>query len=111
MLPQMSREPRTADRESSPTRSVHRRRDAPDIGILMEDPTLRTIMLAGDLRALVRQLADHFVERLAELRQVRRINRPVVHLCIDVGRVFRIPRGILVIVPNALKIGWLRPRT
>ena len=77
----------------------------------MEDPAAGAVVLPGHLAALVRELADHAEERLGALGEVADLGRPVVHLGVDVGRVFRIPHGIHVLVPDPLEVGRLRSRT
>ena len=108
VLPEVGAQPGASGREGSPVGAIHRRRDAPEIGVLVLDPAARTVVLPRDLAALVGQLLDHPDERLRELAEVRHFGGPVVHLQVDVGRVLRVPRRVLVLVPDALEVRRLR---
>ena len=54
MFPQMCSQPGSADSERTPCGPVHRRRDTPDIRILVEHPAIGSVMLTGYLTALIR---------------------------------------------------------
>ncbi len=107
VLPQVGGEPGPAGGEGPPGRAVHGRGDPPEIGVLVVHPSPGAVVLSGHVRALVRQLPHQAGQGLGELAQVAHLRRPVVHLGVDVGGVLRVPRGVHVLVPDALEIGGL----
>lgn len=110
VLPQVGGQPGSADGEGAPAWAVHGGGDSPEVGVLVEDPAVGSVVFFGDLRALVGELLDHGEEGLGELAEVGRVGGPVVHLGVDVSGVFGIPGGVLVVVPDALEVGGLGSR-
>ena len=111
VLPKVGAKPSAADRKRPPTRPVHRRRDAPKVGVLVEHPPACAVVLLRHLRALIRNVADQLEQRFGQIAEVGRLRRPVVHLRVDVGRVLRVPHGVHVVVPNPLQVRRLRAGT
>ncbi len=107
VLPQVGGEPGPAGGERPPGRAVHGRGDPPEVGVLVVHPPPRAVVLSGHVRALVGQLSHQSRQGLGELAQVADLRRPVVHLGVDVRRVLRVPRGVHVLVPDALEVGGL----
>ena len=57
------------------------------------------------------QILQRVEQRLVTFRQVGHLGGPVVHLGVDVDRVFAFPRRLLRFVPQALQIGRLPARS
>src|SRR3546814_10380130 len=70
---------------------VDRSRRAPEVGVVMRDPAARTVHLLRRSRARDGQFLDHPRQRFDALGQVGGVDRPIVHLGIDVDRIFRAP--------------------
>ena len=87
-------------------RAVNSTRRAPDIGVVVERPTATTVH-GSTFTSCFSNLADKAEHRLVHLGQSRYFCRPVVHLKVDVGRVFAVPRRKGVVVPDALQVGGL----
>ena len=112
MLPQVRAEPRPAHQpEARLGIPVHRLRVAPDGGVVMEEPPRALVELLRGLGPADGKLAHHAQQRLGALREIGQLDRPVVHLQVDVGRVCRRPRRLHEIVPDPLKIERLPART
>ncbi len=117
VLPQVVAEPRARQREVGPLRLsaavvAHRRRLAPEVGVVVRAPAAAAVVDAGRFRAVHAQILDEVEERGVALGQVGDLGRPVVHLRVDVDRVVRAPRRPDHVVPDALEIGrdGVRPR-
>ena len=93
--------------EHAPGRAIHRAGNTPEVGVVVRHPSVAAIHLTGCELSCLTQVSDHVEERLLGLCQVTYEGRPVVHLGIDVNRVFRIPGGIQFIIPDALEVGGL----
>ena len=107
MLPDMGRQPGTASREHAPRCAVHGTGNAPEVGIVVSHPTLAAVHLFGCFGARLAQVFHHREQRFLRLSEVAHKCRPVVHLGIDVDRVFRVPRSVHLVVPYTLQIGGL----
>ena len=107
----MRGEPGAASGKRAPTRSIHRRRHSPKVGILVMNPAARTIMFSRHLAALIGQLSDHRKEWLGAFAEVSDLGGPIVHLGVDVCCVLGIPGRIHIFVPDSLKIRRLRSRS
>ena len=110
VLPEVRRQPSTTCGEHAPGGTVDRSCDAPEVGVVMGYPATTTVHLLGCLHSRLTQVADHREERLLRLGEVAHEGRPVVHLGIDVDGVFRVPRGVFLVVPHALEVGRLSTR-
>ncbi len=79
----------------------------------MADPSPGPVHDLRRPRARDRQILDHGHQRFDAFAQPGRLGGPVVHLGIDVDRVFSTPRRCVGLVPHALKVRRLsaRPRT
>src|SRR3546814_3172403 len=82
---------------------VDRSRRAPEVGVVMRDPAARTVHLLRRSRARDGQFLDHPRQRFDALGQVGGVDRPIVHLGIDVDRIFRAPGRLVALVPDALR--------
>ena len=92
VLPEVRGEPGAAGRERAPARAVHRRRDAPEVRVLVRDPPARAVVLARDASRPDR-VSSRIIRNSgsAHSDEVGDLGRPVVHLGVDVGRVLRSP--------------------
>ena len=107
MLPQMGGKPGSTMGEHAPIGSVNGSGDAPEIRIVMSHPTTAAVHFTGRNGSRLTQITNQREQRTCRFCEIRHLSRPVVHLGIDVNGVFRIPRGIHLVVPNALQIGSL----
>ena len=73
-------------------------------------PSFTTIHLPSCDGTSLTEVADHREERLLRLCKIAYQGRPVIHLCIDVDGVFRIPRRFHLVVPHTLQVGGLSTR-
>ena len=110
VLPDMRGEPCSTGGEHSPCRAIYGTCDTPEVGIVVCHPSTAIIhLLCGD-GSRGTQVVDHVEERHLRLSEVAPECRPVVHLCIDVNGVFRVPWRIHLVVPHALQVGGLSAR-
>ena len=107
VLPEMGCEPGTTRGEHAPGRTIDRSGDTPEVGVVVSHPTVTAVHLTSSELSRLTQVSDHVEERLLGLSQVAYKGRPVVHLGIDVDRVFRIPGGVQFVVPDTLQVGGL----
>jgi hypothetical protein len=110
-IPQCDREPCTASRPHSPLWAVDGCRRAPQIGVVMRDPSARAVHLSRGARAGHRQIRHHRRQRIHRLCQIRGQRRPVVHLGVDVDGVLAAPWWRHAVVPYALQVRRLRTRS
>ena len=112
MLPDVRRQPRASGGEHSPLRTVNGTGNTPQVGVVVGHPSAAVVELAGRCGSRDAQVLHHREEWHLRFCQVGDVGRPIVHLGIDVDGVFAVPRGILLVVPDALQIGrltsWLR---
>ena len=106
-VPEVLAEPGTAARPEAAVGEVQRARDAPQVGIVVQHPAAAAVLARRDGAAL-REVADQRQQRLVQLRQVRQLGGPVVHLQVDVGRIIAAPGRGRAGVPDALQVGRLR---
>ena len=111
VIPEALAQPGSTRRPHSPERSIDRGRAAPAVGIVVTDPSARAIVRLRRLRARFGQVRQHFEQRRIALQQIRRSGVPVVHLRVDVDRVFRSPRRIDAVVPEPLQRCGLAARS
>ena len=107
MLPKMGGQPSSAMGEHAPIGTVNGSGNAPEIGIVMSHPATTAIHFAGRSGSRLTQITNHGEQRTGGFGEIRHLGWPVVHLGIDVDGVFRIPRGIHLVVPYALQVGSL----
>ena len=107
VLPEMSGQPGTARREHAPSGTIHRSCDAPQVGIMMSHPTATAVHLLRSHRTGLTQIINHREQGLCSLTQITDIRNPIVHLGIDINRIFRIPRRIHLVIPDTLQISGL----
>src|SRR5262245_40228538 len=103
-MPEMRAKPCAAGGPETPQWSIDRRRLSPQIGVVMTHPTTRAVMNTRRARAILNQLRHHPQQRLMTFRQVRCLNRPVIHLRIDVDGVLAFPRRSHQMIPDALEV-------
>ena len=104
MLPQVPAHP-SASAHPETRGSVCRSGNAPDVGVVVEYPSVHAVHYPGRLLAALVQFVYHLEQRLSEVGQVAGLGEPVVHLEIDVGRVLGVPDRCERIVPDALQVG------
>ena len=110
LLPDVCRQPRTSRRKHAPCRTIHRSGNAPQICIVVSHPSSTTIHHVGCLASRLTQVTNHVEQGFLCLHKVAHHGGPVVHLSIDIDGVFRVPRGIHLVVPHPLQIGCLSTR-
>ena len=104
----MLAEPRATRRPHSPLRAVNRRRAAPEVRVVVGDPTPGSVVDSCRIPSRGLQLADHAQQGLVALAEITDLGHPIVHLDIDVDRVLASPGRIGLVVPNALQVQGLR---
>ena len=105
VFPVMERQPRAAHRPYAAIGVIYGCGIAPGIEIVMKGETAGAIHHFGCAPATLDIRFDQVEERLSSFREVADFGRPVVHLEIDVGGVFTVPRRSHTFVPNALQVG------
>jgi hypothetical protein len=78
-------------------------RRAPQIGVVVNYPAARTVMSFSDFAPLSVSSSHHRVNGSVNSGGGG-LGRPVVHLRIDVDRIFAVPRWRGLIVPDALRL-------
>ena len=106
-VPQVGAQPRAAARPHARIREVNGASGAPEIGVVVGDPTARAIHLLGGPRAGHGKVFHHRNEWLHAFAEVARFRRPVVHFGVDVDGVFALPRWIHAFIPQPLQVGRL----
>ena len=107
MFPQMLAEPSAADGPHAIFGRVHRRRAAPEIGVVMDHPAAAVVIGLGGLRAGLGEVLDQPEQGLVAFGQIADLGGPVIHLQVDVDGVFAAPGRQECLVPDALEIGRL----
>ena len=100
-------QPGTSIRPHAEVCSIHRSTGTPYIRIMMCHPTFSIIKNFSSLTACNCQISHHIKERFMRLTQIGYFSRPIIHLRINVNRVFTIPGSIRTMIPDTLKIGRL----
>ena len=109
MIPELGREPRAAHRPPAEG-AVHGDGEPPDVRVVVRTPAACAIHVLRRPCTRDGHLLQRGQQRLGERREVRDIDRPVVHLQVDVDRVARHPRRNPPFVPDALQCRRLRAR-
>ena len=99
--------PGTSIRPHAEACSIHRSAGTPYIRIMMCHPTFSIIKNFSCLAACDRKISHHVKERFMRLTQVGYLSRPIIHLRIDINRIFTIPGSIWTVIPDPLKISRL----
>ena len=84
---------------------------APDVDVMVRDPSRQVIGLLSCPLAVRVQFLDETNQRLGAIAQIAAFHRLVVHLDIDIRGPVAAPGRRDLIVPNALQIGRLRTRS
>ena len=91
--------------------NVLRRTVAPYIGVVMSNPAPCTIHFFGNGLTMRIHALDMLEERQMHFGKIADFGVPVIHLSVDVYRVFAVPYGSKAVVPYSLKIsgarGWV----
>src|ERR1043165_9653664 len=77
----------------------------------MVNPAARAPLYCRRLSASYGDVLDHLHEWIGQLGKVCRFSKPIVHLGIDVDRVFAAPGRRHEVVPYTLQVGRLCSRT
>ena len=107
VLPKVRGKPSASTGIHTPWSSIHGSGNAPEVGVVVSYPAPAIIHHLRRLGARFAQVTNHREERLGCLTEVADLGRPIIHLGVDVDGVFAVPRGILLVVPDALQVGWL----
>src|SRR5258708_924532 len=91
MIPEVSAQPRSARRPEPPLRAVDWRGRAPDVCIMVTDPATSAILHPRRAPSVLDQFSNHTDQRLVTFRQVGCLGGRIIHLCIDVDCVLRLP--------------------
>src|SRR5262245_49500877 len=101
----MQTEPCSTQRPYSRPHTIDRNSVSPDVGIVMDHETARAIEPLRYSATVDSRPIDQVEERLMQFRKIADFGRPVVHLGIDINRVFTIPWRRELIIPDALQGG------
>src|SRR5688500_1124198 len=107
MFPKVLAAPTSTCTPNSPKDRINRTSYTPDVGIMMRHPAPCAIHHACRFSSRLRHILNHVEKGLMQFCKVSFLSRPIVHLRIDVNRVFAVPRWFHLIVPNSLKVGRL----
>ncbi|MNI54387.1 hypothetical protein D3C73_1092810 [compost metagenome] len=77
----------------------------PYIRIVVGNETPAAIHPFGRFASPYLQPLDEIEQRNMAFRQIAALRRPIIHLCIDVDRVFAVPDGQHILIPDSLQIG------
>ena len=102
MIPGMQSEPRSTHWPDAITHAVDRNGVSPDVGVVVDDEAVRTVIRLRDLATFRPRGVDQIKEWVDELGHVEHVHGPVVHLRIDVDGVLRAPRRVHAFVPFPL---------
>ena len=83
---------------------ILRRTVSPDVRVVMSHPASCTVHFRCNLATVRNHSLYQFKKRKMQLRKSGVFRRPVIHLRVDVDRIFAVPHGRETIVPNTLKI-------
>jgi hypothetical protein len=71
----------------------------------MGDETSAVVNVPGGFSAAGPKVVGKVEERLVTFGQIADLGRPVIHLDVDIDMVIAVPRGVNVLVPEALEVG------
>ena len=105
VFPVVKRQPRATHRPNAVIGVIDGRCIAPGVQVVMKREAAGAVHFFGRAPAAVKIRFDKVEERPSRLRKIADLGRPVVHLEIDVGGVFAVPRRSHAFVPDALQVG------
>src|SRR3972149_2053038 len=111
MGPEVRAQPRAACWPEPPQWAVNGRSGAPEVCVVVADPTASAVLHLCRVASTVDEFRHHAQQGLMTLLQIRWLRWPVVHLCVDVDRVLAFPRRRHGLVPQSLQVRWLGVRT
>ena len=100
----MKYQPRTGNRESSPSDPVRYSRMTERISQVIDRPPFRTIRLLRRHPSRRAKRINQIGKRQESFRQIADLCRPIIHLDIDIRMEIRIPSRIHIIIPYSLQI-------
>ena len=103
----MLAEPYAAHRPHSVAGCVHGGRAAPEVGVVVGDPSVGIVIQPRSLLSVLGQVLYQMEERGGAFRKVGDLGGPVVHLSVDVQSVFAAPVGKQVLAPASLEVAGL----
>ena len=107
VVPEVVAEPGAAGDPDAVIRGVDGGGAAPEVGVVVQDPAARAVVFLRDRPARLGDIRDEVEERARAFREVRDLDRPVVHLGVDVHGPLAVPGGIERLVPDALQVRGL----
>src|SRR5207244_3233857 len=111
MFPKMVAKPGATRHPNAMIGGIDRRRAAPNIGIMVQDPPTCGVMRLGSFAARLDTIFDQPKQWFVALGKIAHFGRPIIHLGVDVNRPFAVPRGLELIIPYSLQVCRLSPRT
>ena len=76
----------------------------PEIGIMMEHPAITIIVVPGRDPAGFHTFIDQVKQGIMAIGKIHHFRRPVIHLRVDIHRVFTAPRRFKLLVPYSLQV-------
>ena len=107
MLPDVLAQPHAAHRPHAVAGGIDGRRAAPEVGVVVGHPAGGSVVQFRRFGAVLGQVFDQVEERSRAFGEVGDLGGPVVHLRVDVERVFAAPVGKQVLAPAALQVAGL----
>ena len=108
MFPEMCAEPCTSHRPVGPLRGFaflpHRIGHCPDIGIMGAHPATGIPVRPRRAPSVDGKISEETQQRPMHLAEIQHFSRPIVLLGIDVHGIVRAPRGLVILIPQALEI-------
>ena len=95
MIPEMRAEPGAAGGPEAPERAVDGAVARQSIGVVMTNPTVRSVVYPRRAAAVFDKLCSHPQQRLMALGKISHLGGPVVHLGVDIDRVFGSQGGVI----------------
>jgi len=93
--------------QTSPRWDIHGGSGEPEIRVLMQYPTPRSVIHLCHVASRLHQVGDHLEKWLGAFREIGDLSRPIIHFQVDVGCPFAAHGGMVFIVPDPLKVGRL----
>ena len=105
MLPDVEGQPCPSHRPERGGQAVVLRSAVPPyISVVMSNPSPRAIHAPGHLTSVGYHTLEMRKQGHMQPGEAADLGRPVVHFCVDIDCIFTVPRGRVVLIPDALEI-------
>ena len=107
MLPQMLAKPGATNRPHPESCRVDGRRPSPEIDVVVSYPPAAAVVRSSCLGTRSRDVSKEVEQWLMAFGEITHFSRPVIHLRVNVDRVFAAPGWGNGVIPNPLEVGRL----